>query len=269
MPLNYEQAKGWLAGGLQEARASQPWTNNPGFTPGLFVNGRSSMPFTDLVFNDIPSPDEGRKAAESEQSPERTARKPKGDIDRQNEIEFLDNPLRDGITLLKSEHGIQSLDLVIANAGICDTWGPVAKISEDEMLKHFEVNTLGLLRLFKATIPLLNAAEKPKLVYISTRVASISRLSTWSATTEYGVSKIAGNFLVKMISIEHSNVVAFSIDPGFVQTDMGNRGAKAQGLEKAPVTVEDSTSGIIKQIDAASQEITGRFLGLDGGEIPW
>ncbi|EHK22850.1 uncharacterized protein TRIVIDRAFT_209282 [Trichoderma virens Gv29-8] len=94
MPLNYEQAKGWLAGGLQEARASQPWTNNPGFTPGLFVNGRSSMPFTDLVFNDIPSPDEGRKAAESEQSPERTARKPKGDIDRQNEIEFLDNPLR-------------------------------------------------------------------------------------------------------------------------------------------------------------------------------
>ncbi|EHK22849.1 uncharacterized protein TRIVIDRAFT_201124 [Trichoderma virens Gv29-8] len=183
----------------------------------------------------------------------------------------MNSPLSvtDGITLLKSEHGIQSLDLVIANAGICDTWGPVAKISEDEMLKHFEVNTLGLLRLFKATIPLLNTAEKPKLVYISTRVASISQLSTWSATTEYGVSKMAGNFLVKMISIEHSNVVAFSIDPGFVQTDMGNRGAKAQGLEKAPVTVEDSTSGIIKQIDAASQEITGRFLGLDGGEIPW
>lgn len=50
---------------------------------------------------------------------------------------------------------------------------------------------------------------------------------------------------------------------------MGNRGAKAQGLEKAPMTVEDSTAGVIKLIDAASKETTGRFLDLDGGEIPW
>lgn len=50
---------------------------------------------------------------------------------------------------------------------------------------------------------------------------------------------------------------------------MGNRGAKAQGLEKAPVMVEDSTAGIIKLIDAASKETTGRFLDLDGVETPW
>ncbi|KAL6819836.1 hypothetical protein V8C40DRAFT_281169 [Trichoderma camerunense] len=177
--------------------------------------------------------------------------------------------ITEGIALLKAEYGITCLDLVIGNAGICDTFGPVAKISEEEMLKHFEVNTVGLLRLFKATIPLLDVSEKPKLVYISTNVASISQLNTWSATTEYGISKMAGNFLMKMISIEHSNVIALSISPGFVQTDMGNRGAKAQGLEKAPVTVEDSTAGLVKLIDAASRETTGRFLDLDGGEIPW
>ncbi|UKZ51825.1 hypothetical protein TrVGV298_005589 [Trichoderma virens] len=76
------------------ANPNERITLKPSFTPGLFVNGRSSMPFTDLVFNDIPSPDEGRKAAESEQSPERTARKPKGDFDCQNEIEILANALR-------------------------------------------------------------------------------------------------------------------------------------------------------------------------------
>ncbi|KAL6835863.1 hypothetical protein J3E69DRAFT_361222 [Trichoderma sp. SZMC 28015] len=177
--------------------------------------------------------------------------------------------ITEGIALLKAEYGITCLDLVIANAGICDTFGPVAKISEDEMLKHFEVNTVGLLRLFKATIRLLDTSERPKLVYISTNVASISQLNTWSATTEYGISKMAGNFLMKMISIEHSNVIALSISPGFVQTDMGNRGAKAQGLEKAPVTVEDCTDGVIKLINAACKETTGRFLDLDGGEIPW
>ncbi|KAL7948105.1 NAD(P)-binding protein [Trichoderma barbatum] len=175
----------------------------------------------------------------------------------------------DGVALLKAEHGIQYLDVVIANAGICDTWGPVAKISEAEFLKHFEINTMGLLRLYKATIPLLNAAKKPVLVYMSTNVASISSLNTWSATTEYGISKMAGNFLMRMISIENDNLIAFSICLGLVQTDMGNRGAKAQGLEQAPVTVEDCTTGIINQIDSASKESTGRFLSLDGGEVPW
>ncbi|KAK4071026.1 uncharacterized protein Triagg1_6393 [Trichoderma aggressivum f. europaeum] len=122
--------------------------------------------------------------------------------------------ITEGVALLKDEFGITTLDLVIANAGICDTFGPVAKISEDEMLKHFEVNTVGLLRLFKATIPLLGVSEESKLVYISTSVASISQLNTWSITTEYGISKMAGNFLMKMISIEHSNVIALSISPG-------------------------------------------------------
>ncbi|KKP05554.1 hypothetical protein THAR02_02371 [Trichoderma harzianum] len=42
-------------------------TLKPSFTPGLFVNGRSSMPQTDLVFNDIPSPDHGRTPTDNEQ----------------------------------------------------------------------------------------------------------------------------------------------------------------------------------------------------------
>ncbi|RFU73696.1 aflatoxin biosynthesis ketoreductase nor-1 [Trichoderma arundinaceum] len=175
----------------------------------------------------------------------------------------------DTVARLKAEHGIQRLDVAIANAGICDAWGPVAEMSEAELLMHLEVNALGLLRLYKATIPLLNAAETPKLIYVSTSVSSLSNLNARSATTEYGISKMAGNFLIKMIGIEHSNVIAFPICPGFVQTDMGNRGAKVNGLEKAPVTVEESTAGIMQQIDLASKETTGRFLRYDGEEIPW
>lgn len=54
-----------------------------------------------------------------------------------------------------------------------------------------------------------------------------------------------------------------------MQTDMGNRGATARGLEKAPVTLEDCTDRLIKRIDSASKEVTGRFLSAEGGEIPW
>ncbi|KAJ4860530.1 hypothetical protein T069G_05518 [Trichoderma breve] len=50
-------------------------TLKPSFTPGLFVNGRSSVPQTDLVFNDIPSPDQGRTPVDNEQWAKPIARK--------------------------------------------------------------------------------------------------------------------------------------------------------------------------------------------------
>ncbi|KAK4079860.1 hypothetical protein Trihar35433_965 [Trichoderma harzianum] len=50
-------------------------TLKPSFTPGLFVNGRSSVPQTDLVFNDIPSPDQGRTPVDNEQRAKPIARK--------------------------------------------------------------------------------------------------------------------------------------------------------------------------------------------------
>ncbi|KAL7786993.1 hypothetical protein V8C37DRAFT_391445 [Trichoderma ceciliae] len=53
---------------------------------------------------------------------------------------------------------------VTADEGICDTWGPVAKISEAGLLTHFVANTPWTLWLFKTTTLLLGASEKPKMV---------------------------------------------------------------------------------------------------------
>ncbi|KAK4060526.1 uncharacterized protein Triagg1_10703 [Trichoderma aggressivum f. europaeum] len=54
-------------------------TLKPRFTPGLFVNGRSSVPLTDLVFNDIPLPDQGRTSTDNEQWEKTIARKSEGE----------------------------------------------------------------------------------------------------------------------------------------------------------------------------------------------
>ena len=35
----------------------------------------------------------------------------------------------------------------------------------------------------------------------------------------------------------------------WVQTEMGNHGAKSNGMEKAPVTVEDSVSGMLSKVE--------------------
>ncbi|PGH01613.1 hypothetical protein AJ79_07861 [Helicocarpus griseus UAMH5409] len=172
---------------------------------------------------------------------------------------------------LQTQHNIKHIDIVVANAGICNHWSPLAEMEDSVLLAHLDVNTFGPLRLFRAAFSLLQASNQPKFVYISTSLASIAGLETSSSwTTAYGVSKVAGNYLVKKIDAEYGSLIAFSIDPGFVQTDMGNRGARANGLEKAPMTIHESVDGIVYQIETATKATTsGRFLRHNGESVPW
>lgn len=137
----------------------------------------------------------------------------------------LDNPfsITDGIFQVQMEHRIKHIDLVIANAGICNHWGAVADMEDSDLIAHFEVNTLGLLRLFVATAEMLLLSRLPKFVYISSELASIAGAGqSYSLTAAYGVSKAAGNYLVKKIDAEHANIIAFPIDPGYVFLSIGD-----------------------------------------------
>ncbi|KAJ5131838.1 NADP(+)-dependent dehydrogenase [Penicillium atrosanguineum] len=164
---------------------------------------------------------------------------------------------------IQTQHHIQHIDIVIANAGICNHWGPVQEMADSDVVSHFEVNTLGPLRLFKAMAALLQRASTPKFVYISTLLASILGIEQMpSSTAAYGMSKAAGNYLVKKINAENKYLITLSVDPG--------RAAQIHGLEKALVTVEDTVRGITNQIDVAKKSTTsGQFVNLNGEKVPW
>lgn len=116
---------------------------------------------------------------------------------------------------IQTKHHIGHIDIVVANAGICNSWGPVLEVDESEMVTHFEVNTMGPLRLFKATAPLLQKARTPKFIYISTLLASIGEIGQIPTLTgAYGMSKAAGNYLVRKIHAENGHLIALSFDPG-------------------------------------------------------
>ncbi|KAJ6450087.1 hypothetical protein C8R45DRAFT_1128329 [Mycena sanguinolenta] len=153
------------------------------------------------------------------------------------------------------------LDVVIANAGVSKQYGPLATAPLSEYTDHFEVNTLGMVVLFQAAHKLLLAspADSPILSYISSGAGSISAYYNLSASA-YGASKAAANFLVKVLDAEHPALISMAIHPGWVATDMGNFGAVNNGLPQAPVTVEDSVTGILSRIDGATKEkSSGRF----------
>lgn len=79
--------------------------------------------------------------------------------------------------------------------------------------------------LFQATVDLLDAAPKPKFVAVSSIGGSTGILHlNPSATTPYGVSKAALNHLVVKIHLEHPNIIAFPLHPGWIETDVSGLG---------------------------------------------
>ncbi|KAK7059776.1 NAD(P)-binding protein [Favolaschia claudopus] len=153
------------------------------------------------------------------------------------------------------------LDVIIANAAICDYYGPVVDAPVSVYQDHFEVNSLGPLVLFQAAERLLLASPTgaPIFAVISSSVTSMGNYVHFSLSP-YAMSKAAVNILVKGLNAEHSKLVAFLVDPGWVATQMGDRGAKANGLPGAPVQIADSVKGILGRIDGATKEKSaGKF----------
>ncbi|KAL4996870.1 hypothetical protein BDV10DRAFT_170938 [Aspergillus recurvatus] len=199
---------------------------------------------------------------------------PKGDGSRLIVVPLIvDSPsgAAEAVSEIQTQHHIEHIDIVIANAGICNHYGPVLRMTDSDVLSHFEVNTLGPLRLFRAVALLLQKASTPKFAYISTLLASIHEIEQLpSMTAAYGMSKVAGNYLIKKIDAENEDLIALSIDPGWVQTDMGSRSAQAHGLAKAPVTIQDTIHGITSQIEAATKATTsGQFVNYKGEKVRW
>jgi norsolorinic acid ketoreductase len=125
------------------------------------------------------------------------------------------------IATLKSDHNITKLDIVIANAGISNYFGKAAVTPAQEMFEHFKINSVAPLLLFQATAPLLKTAAKPIFITISSGAGSISNMGNLPVeNTAYGSSKAAANFVTRKIHFENPWLIAFPVQPGWLQTDV-------------------------------------------------
>ncbi|KII87121.1 hypothetical protein PLICRDRAFT_176912 [Plicaturopsis crispa FD-325 SS-3] len=193
------------------------------------------------------------------------------------------------------------VDVLIANAGIAQTFSPVHSVPPDEVMRHFQVNAVGSLVLYQAFYPLLVAASSvptpttsapttaptptsttagkrrtPKFIAISGSVGSLT-LGPCAplGLAAYGPSKAALNYLVRKVHFEEEGrgIVAVALDPGSVATD-----AVKAAIELAPeiasnftlISVEESARGVLARIDEATREgMGGKFVGLRGDVIPF
>lgn len=181
------------------------------------------------------------------------------------------------VALLRKEHGIESLDIVIANAGISHSGGPVGQTSTNAATEHFVINSIGPINLFQAVAPLLNSSKAPKFIAISSLIGTISGQELLRGTppqlSPYGASKAALNWFIRRLHEEEDWLTTFVVHPGLVLTDMVAASfAAGDGVDPkdfGAISVAESVESISKIILSATKDVGGTFQNYNGSTLPW
>jgi norsolorinic acid ketoreductase len=81
----------------------------------------------------------------------------------------------DAVRSLETDHGIDHLDVVVANAGVSYIWPTVADVKEEDIVGHFAPNVLGYVALYQATRGLLKKSKRePVLANMGSTAGSLS-----------------------------------------------------------------------------------------------
>jgi NAD(P)-dependent dehydrogenase (short-subunit alcohol dehydrogenase family) len=155
----------------------------------------------------------------------------------------------------------ESIDVLIANAGIA---GPrdarPEAIDGEAWCETFRVNAMAPLAVAAALLPSVTRGAQHKMVAITSRLGSIGA-NNEGGRYLYRSSKAALNAVWRSWAIDHPEIIAVLLHPGWVRTDMGGK--------EAPLAAEESVSGMRRVIARLGKDDRGRFYNYDGNSIPW
>jgi NAD(P)-dependent dehydrogenase (short-subunit alcohol dehydrogenase family) len=154
------------------------------------------------------------------------------------------------------------LDVLLNNAGVFGSTGALAGLDFQELLRTFDINTLGALRVTSALLPALRRGSSRRLACLSSRAGSLADNSS-GGLYAYRLSKAALNMAVRNLALElrPEGFSVLALHPGWVRTAMGG--------PSAPQSPEESVRGLLQVLDGARPEDSGRFLDFRGQEVPW
>lgn len=194
--------------------------------------------------------------------------------------------VRGAAAALAAQH--DRIDVLIANAGVM---GTPARTTVDGFELQMGVNHLGHAAFVAATLPLLAAAPRARVVVVTSEIARIGHVDVarlgalatphrpWRA---YASSKLANLLyafeLARRLGRAGSPVVVASAHPGYAATDLqrrgpaleGGRGAIARARVLGAITdiiAQPASQGALSQLRAATEPgiASGSSWGPAGG----
>ncbi|MCJ1449741.1 hypothetical protein MMC28_000069 [Mycoblastus sanguinarius] len=167
------------------------------------------------------------------------------------------------------------LDVLINNAGIALDPGPQAieghkGLSTRELFNQtFSTNIIGAACLTEACLPLLRKSELPRLVFVSSRMGSLSEATNKSTMfysidcKAYDSSKAALNMLALNYAriLDEDGAMVNAVCPGLVKTKLNNDHPWGSSTELG-------AQRIVELATASKGGLTASFSDRDG-DIPW
>lgn len=169
----------------------------------------------------------------------------------------------------------EGLNVLFNSAGISprSSFLGLRALKANELMDAYAVNCVAPLMLTKALQPLLKKASKANakdplgvtravIVNMSSILGSIASNAEGSLY-HYRVTKSGLNAATKSLSIDlkGDGIIALSMHPGWVKTDMGG--------EKAPMEIVDSCQSMANTIFNLKPTHNGAFIQYDGKPLPW
>ena len=151
-----------------------------------------------------------------------------------------------------------SLDVLINNAAILEDSGyKVRTVPSDILDRMMRINFFGPLQLIRSLLPLLDQSNDPRIINISSGMGALSGMGP--GYPAYRMSKTVLNSLTAVLAAEEPKIRINCVDPGWVQTDMGGKGASRPVSKGAETAVWLATEADVP---------TGKFL-KDKKVVEW
>jgi NAD(P)-dependent dehydrogenase (short-subunit alcohol dehydrogenase family) len=168
----------------------------------------------------------------------------------------------DSVTRLAASLRDQPIDMLVNNAGIFPVMWKLEEVDFDDFNRVLAVNTVGPVRVTQSLIANLRAGSGKTIVNITSNLGSLTQ-NTDAQFYGYRESKAALNMFTRTLAAElgPEGFTCISLHPGWVQTDMGG--------SQAPLTVQESVSGISSVLEGLTPSANGTYLTWEGGEMPW
>jgi NAD(P)-dependent dehydrogenase (short-subunit alcohol dehydrogenase family) len=118
------------------------------------------------------------------------------------------------------------LDILVNNAGIMVEQSDADPEEELQVVRDtMQTNVYGPLLLSRLAIPIMKSRRYGRIVNLSSGMGSLTEMG--AGYIAYRMSKTGINVVTRVLAAEAEGmgILVNSVDPGWVQTDMGGRGA--------------------------------------------
>jgi len=156
-----------------------------------------------------------------------------------------------------------AIDMLVNNAGVYGSdKNKFGSVDVDNWLHTFQINSIAPLKMVEAFTEQLAMGKNKIVACMSSKMGSMAD-NGYGNSYIYRSSKAALNAVVKSLSIDlkEQSIITVALHPGWVKTDMGGPNAE--------ISTRECVEQLFSHLLTLTLEDSGRFIDIDGSDIPW